>query len=57
MITKIKSVFNFLSNLLKNPIVEWLLTLLLFGVTIYLLVILYNVGSVIWWLYNLTKPN
>ena len=57
MIEKIKSLLSKFINLLKNPVVEWVLTFLLFGVTIYLLVIIYNIVYVIWWLYTLTKPH
>jgi hypothetical protein len=45
-----------LKNFISHPVVTWLVFAVLLGISTYLAMILYNLGKVIWWLYNITKP-
>jgi hypothetical protein len=45
-----------IKNFISRPLVTWLIVAVLSCVSVYLTIILYNIGKVIWWLYNITKP-
>jgi hypothetical protein len=45
-----------IKNFIFHPVVTWSIFVVILSISIYLTIILYNIGQVIWWLYNITKP-